>query len=231
MSDYFILTGSGRTGTRFLTKHLNNSDVAEVRHDEFLPINHEKAFARWRAAEAPVIGAVSGTARYYLKEIYEEFRPKIVFLWREPVALVRSHAEMQIQAMRPKRDEHECIEWPFPHESPSLYLRRLASIIFGDLESALSLCTSYEIPFYHAFMDKYTTREGLIEMARFLGFDIDPQDVTPTNSMPFFDAIIKRSDFDEGTEEHVRSLISSLEEVSNGYFRSLQGPSCINPTD
>jgi hypothetical protein len=226
MSEYFVLTGPGRTGTRFLAKHLN-CEKAEVRHDEFLPINHERAFKRWREAKAPIIGTVSGTARYYLKQIYAEFKPKIVFLWRDPIALVRSHAEMQIQAMRPKRDKNECIEWPFPHESPPLYLRRLASIIFGDLEAALSLCTFHKIPVYHSHMGSYTHRQGLIEMAEFLGYDLDPGELAPMNAMPFFDTIIKRSDFDKETSDHVTSLVASLLEVCRGYRQST-GPSCVN---
>jgi hypothetical protein len=227
MSEYFVLTGPGRTGTRFLAHHLGKGKGVVVRHDEFLPICYDKAFERWRRGGPPIIGAVSGTARYYIKQIYEEFQPKVVFLWRDPVALVRSHAEMQVKAMNPARDADGCALWPFPHETPPMYLRRTASILLGDLEASLALCAKYEIPVHHALMDKYITREGLVEMAAFLGFEIEPHGLKPVNTMPFYNSVIKRTDFDEETTKHIGALVTSLDRVRNGYSTASR-PGCVN---
>jgi hypothetical protein len=232
MSSYFILTGPGRTATQFLAKQLNHGLNAAVKHDEFLPINRAAAMKRWRDAEDSVIGTVSGTARYYLRSLYSEFKPKIVFLWRDPFDLIKSHVEMHVQAMDPPRDADGFSSWPDMYETPDMYMCRMAHLVFGDLEVSLTMCKRFGIPVHHSYMSNYLKPKGLLDLAKFLGVDLRPYlvDARPVNAMPDYDAVLDRVHISLETVQHVYWLSENLPRVAEGYARAM-GPSCVNRED
>lgn len=217
MKETFVLTGAGRAGTFWLTQQLNKHTNAVVGHDEFMPRNFVSSAKRWRESDGP-IGTASGVARYCLPFLWKEFKPKIAFLWREPLSLVRSHVELQLRTNLLLADE-ECQPKILELGDPlGRFIARTAHVLFGDLEVSLALCRRLEIPVVHWDMKDYTSKEGFTGLAAWLGLRCDSEALDgPTNALAEYRCVPHPDKWAQDVRQYVLDAVRALPGISAGY--------------
>lgn len=198
MSKYFILTGQGRTATKWLADMLNKGTNAHVTHEPFRPTTWPKAFNEWIniKTNAKIIGCANSYARHWISEIDIEIKPTWVMLWREPLSHVKSAWQ------RTQRNF-----WHVVHA------------LFAELEATLIEAENNNIPISHWYFNHYTTKDGLIMLADHLGvkFDGNIKLLPPGNVA--IDPIPRPPTQNWSTlmHEHVFKYMSNLPHVRKSY--------------
>lgn len=234
MPKYFLCTGPGRTATRWLANFLDSDPEAAVFHDEFLPINFTSSMRRWQTGGTPTIGAVSGAARYHIPQLWTAFKPVVIFLWRDPIGLIKSHVEIQLRTSNGERTDGGAGHRQVPgYETLDMLIRRTAHILLGDLEAAMGLCKHYEIPVHHADMKDFLTEPGAYALAEILGVKPTAYEKSVLNKTPSNDRIVHQEWWEERTKSRIMALVNSLTNVREGYDRAKQWASTLKekPSD
>lgn len=171
----FVITGYGRTATKWLAMMLDQHPDAAVQHEPFkLHGDWKDKFEKWLEIDAPVVGMVNSYARFYLRDMgnYRSI-DTWAFVWREPCSLVRS--------VTPRR----CSEFEnrFPWQER---VRMVSRMVFGDLEIMLDKCKYCGIEGIHWGLEEYTTLSGFIKLSKQVGlewgWDSPPKLLPPQNT-------------------------------------------------
>jgi len=227
MPDYFLCTGPGRTATRWLAQYLDKATKANVMHDEFLPINFESSMRRWKRASIPKIGTVSGAARYHIPQLWTAFKPVVVFLWREPFGLIKSHVEIQLRTGNTPRVNETGHRQPPGYETLDMLVRRTAQILLGDLEASIGICKYHNIPHNHVSMEDFLTPAGAAALARMVGVKPPSYTEMVVNKTPDADRIPHQDWWEERTRSRIMALVNSLVNVREGYDKAKQWGSSL----
>jgi hypothetical protein len=203
MSRYFVITGPGRCGTLWTTQALAQFPQVEAIHDAFFPWAVEADLARLQASNSPIAGAVSGPARHWIGEIDRALeRPQWGCLWREPMALVRSHVEMHYQAL--------AMSFTPTTEPVERAVRRIAHDLLGTMEATLRVFEFHNILVRNFFLERISQPAGFAELVEWLRIDGEVTLPPLANGMPEHDRKVSPSEWQAETRGAVQELLRAL---------------------
>lgn len=209
---HVVITGTGRTATKWLAAMIEQSTTARVAHE---PIGRRGSagIRAWRDGHEAVITSVcvDSYARHLVGPINDALKPRWLFLIRPIMPLLRSaYARPNARA----RFEH----W----KDPTQVLRVIAAEILGGIEASLAEFEGIGVePDVWGFAD-YTTERGLRALIESVGLRIDgPIDVRrpinvgdpklrpPTRSL-------------RAVTPHVRQLLAAFPRTSHAYAKAAE---------
>lgn len=163
----FIVTGHGRSATKWLAFILNKNLHAEVSHEFFKHRRAAEDIGKWFNREkAPVMGMVNGHALHFIPAIIEEadkHKTEVQWatVWRDPVDLVISVWRRWIGGGIYPTDQIDA--------------QTAASKVAVGLEGSLVSFKMFSVKLSYWHMDYYTTDEGVNKMASYLGIPFSPK--------------------------------------------------------
>jgi hypothetical protein len=201
--EYFVITGMPRSGTKFLSKFLNEHPRAVVAHEE--PTSSwPKRFKPWIASKKKVIGMVNSNARFYMREIEIAARPLWGFLLRDPISLVTSCTAKKPGGRTSGMDNA---------------MRATAVEVFGGLESTLMLARDLGITMHLWRFDEIVTPKGFAAISTWCGLNFGggPPEIRPIHATKEGQRLPPTEEWPVGLEKFVIDTAKSFPLLSQAY--------------
>jgi hypothetical protein len=172
---FFMIFSLFRSASRWLTFMLNENAKEHVsfRHEGWHPDCFAEIDEEWRLGNPGIYGSVGYAGYWCWSYIMREFKPKVVFLWREPISQARS----MLCRKQWKGD------W---------FISEYYSVL-AVYESILRRVEADQTSVTHWHFDRYTTHDGFVEMCQHLGIGLrrnikissESNATRPKNRRPF----------------------------------------------
>jgi len=208
----FIITGMGRCATQWLASMLSQFEEVDVAFEPFRALPGF-TFDKWRYTprfNKTVGGMVNNYARLYLKELKRELpNCKWIFVWREPLTLIRS---LVIRSS---------VQKTFYYDDMTLdeKIRFTSRQIFGDLEAMLAQAEFYSLNPTNFNMAEYITKDGFIRLACSCG--VEPKDreviMLPIENKTKEFSIPPCEEWDDSIKEYIYDIVYNLPLVGKVY--------------
>lgn len=142
---FVMLYGGMRTATRWLARMLNKNVTAKwvkFSHEGWHPNRFNEIDKRWRCGQPGIYGSVGQSGYDHWLYILREFKPKVAFIWREPVSQALS-----ILCHNPKDRRYLPFTW-------RMYMW------FAMYEGVLAATEAASVKANNWHMSHYTTESG-----------------------------------------------------------------------
>lgn len=214
----------GRCATRWLASMLSQFGEVDVDFEPFRALSGlTSTFEQWRYKPRPdkeldastvkvIVGMVNNYARLYLKELKRELpNCKWIFVWRDPLTLIRS---LVIRRSVQKTFYYDDMTWDEK-------IRFTTRQIFGDLESMLAQAEFYSLNPTNFNMAEYITKDGFIRLARSCGVEIKDREVKmlPIENKTKDFTIPPCEEWDESIKDYIYDIVYNLPLVGKVYRR------------